>query len=175
MLFAYLFRRISGRRLPTRIGPTVAPQLFARWNSITDLRIAQNGRALASDDPASREYFGIAPRNVRRARVNLTVEKDCGPMGSESEPRDFAGYITKEPPDGEVLLQLSEKSLLTRQSFPVLDTECNKAPGPSTPTRNAPGAPPAEPDPKSHRVDISSFSPSDREFPNRHAVSPPAL
>ena len=61
VLFAGLFRKISDCRFPVCIGPTAASQLFACGNSISDLRIAENGWALASDDPALEEYFEIAP------------------------------------------------------------------------------------------------------------------
>ena len=51
ILFADLFRRISGCRLPIYTGPTVASQFFSCLGSITDLRIAQNGWALTSNNP----------------------------------------------------------------------------------------------------------------------------
>ena len=123
VLSADLFRKISDCRLQICIGPAVAPQLFAFRNSTTDLRSAKNGWALTSNDPASTEYFEIVSRNVRRARVRLPLEKYRGQLGLESEPRDFAGNVTNEPSDDALLLQVSEGSLLTQRSFPVLDPE----------------------------------------------------
>ena len=62
ILFADLFRKIGDCRLPICIGPTLASQLFACRNSITDLRIAKNGWAPASDDPALKVYFKVPPK-----------------------------------------------------------------------------------------------------------------
>ena len=81
-LFADVFRKIGDYRLPICVGPEVASQLFACWNSITDPRIAKNGGAPTSNDPALSEYFGGVSRNVHRARVRLTLKKYRGQMGS---------------------------------------------------------------------------------------------
>ena len=92
IFFADSPHKIGDCRVPICVGPKAASQLFARWNSI-----AKNNRPLASDDPALEEYFGIAPHNVHRARIRLTIEAYRGQMGSESEPRDAAGYLINEP------------------------------------------------------------------------------
>ena len=64
ILFAYLSRKMGGCRLPMNIRPAVASRLFSCWNAITELRIAKNGWALASDEPALKEFFEIVSRNV---------------------------------------------------------------------------------------------------------------
>ena len=56
-----------------------------------------------SDDPALKEYFAIAPRNVSRARIRPTVEKYPGRMGPDREPRDAAMYLNNEPSGNELL------------------------------------------------------------------------
>ena len=61
ILFADLFREIGYCRVPICFGPTVATQLFSRWNAITDLQIRKNGRALSSPDRALGEYLGLFP------------------------------------------------------------------------------------------------------------------
>ena len=60
VLFADLFHKIGGSRLPFCIGPAVATQLFACWHAIS---------VLASGDPASKEYSEFVSRNVNRARA----------------------------------------------------------------------------------------------------------
>ena len=115
-----MFRKIGDFRLPLCVFPRVALQLFAFWNSITDLQIAKTKWPLAPDGPAPEEYIDIAPRNVRRARIRLTIVEYRGQMGSESEPRDAAGYLSKEPSDDELLPLGPEEVLLAQQSFPVL-------------------------------------------------------
>ena len=69
ILFADLFQKIGDCRLPPRIGPAAATQLFSCWNAIADLRIQENGWALSSSDPALEENVEIVSRSVRGARV----------------------------------------------------------------------------------------------------------
>ena len=70
ILFAYLPHKIGDCRLPICVGPTMTSQLFARWRSITDLRIAKNKWPHASDDPNKWGPSGLAaPREVDQGIV----------------------------------------------------------------------------------------------------------
>ena len=114
---------------------------------MSDIRIAKNGRALASDDPALEEYFEVAPRNARRARVRLTVEKFRGQMGSESVSRDLMGDIINDPSDDELPPIIPDEILLAQESCPALDPEWDTTPNPNTPERQAPASSRVAPDP----------------------------
>ena len=61
---------------------------------------------------------------------------------------------------------------MAQQSFPVLDLDWETCPNPSAPKRDVQAPPPTEPDSKAPRVDKSSYSRGDLEFPRRHAMSP---
>ena len=172
-LFADLFHKIGDCRLPICAGPTEATRLFSCWNAITDLRIAKNGWALASDDPASKERFEIAPRNVNRARVGLTLERFRGDAGSDNEPRVAERNIFYGPSDNKLLQQVSDESLLAQHCIPVLGPKWTSVPNPHTPERNAPDVSRTAPGPEAHRVDASLTSKGASEFSNRHAAPPP--
>ena len=148
--------------------------MFSCWNSISDRRIAQKGRAPDSNDPTLTEYFEIVSRNVYRARVRLALEKYRGLMVSEGEPRDAAGNIINEPSDDELLPQVSEECLRAQQPLPVLDLKWNTVPNPSAPERDAQAPLAEEPDPQDRRVDTCPYSRGDLEFLRRHAASPSA-
>ena len=92
----------------------------ARWNTFTDLRIGGNNSPLVSGDPTLKEYFEIAPRNVSRARICLTIGEYRGQMGSESAPQYAAGDTVNDPFDDEVLPLVPEELLSPQQSCPVL-------------------------------------------------------
>ena len=68
---AELFRKIGDCRLPIKIGPAVAPQFFASWDTLTDLRIEKHRWVLASDGRALMEHFEIVTRYVSRARIRV--------------------------------------------------------------------------------------------------------
>ena len=121
ILFAGPFREIGDCRFPRRFGPAAAARLFSFSNATTDLRVAKNGWALASDEPALKEPYVIVSRNVHRARVRLTLEQFRRHMGSENEPRDSEGIIGSGPSDDEPPTPISEEFLLAQHSFPVLD------------------------------------------------------
>ena len=59
VLFLELFRKSGACRLPMRIGPAVATQVFPCWSAIADLRAQKNGWAMSSSDPALKWYFEI--------------------------------------------------------------------------------------------------------------------
>ena len=88
--------------MPICIGLPVASQLSSRWDSITALRIAKNRWAVTSNDQPLKENFEIAPRNVNRARIRLTVERYRGQMGAENDARYPTGNIINDPA-GDVL------------------------------------------------------------------------
>ena len=98
----------------------MAPQLFACRNAISDLRIAKNGWALVSDDPLLKEYFDIVSRNVRRARVRLTLDNYRGQMGSGTAPRDPAGDIINDPSDDGLPPIAPDEISPAQESFPAL-------------------------------------------------------
>lgn len=81
--FACLFREIGDYRFPLNSDPTVASQFFGNWCILTDLRIPNNKWPMESTDVARREYFEVAPRNVSRARVRLSLEKPRTHSGGE--------------------------------------------------------------------------------------------
>ena len=114
VLFADLFRKIRDCRLPICI---------ACWNSVTDLRAAKNGWAIKTNDLAMEEFCEIVLRNINRARVRLTIDKRCGRVGSEDEPRDPTGIIINEPSDDELPPPISEESLPAQLYRPALDPE----------------------------------------------------
>ena len=130
--------------------------MFARWNSISDPRIAKNGWAFAPGDPALEEYSEIVSRHVRRVRVRLAPGKFRGHVGSESVPRGRAGNIIIDPSDDELPPSTPGEILLSQESFPVLGPEGNTTPNPNTPKRNAPDSSSASPGPKAPRVDFFS-------------------
>ena len=152
----------------------MASQLFASWTSVADLRVAKNNWPLASDNPALTEYFEIAPRNVRRARIRLTIEKSRGHMGPDSEPRNAAGNLTNKPSDDELPPVAPEELLLAQQTSSVLGPRWYAIPNPAAPKRDAKAPPPTQPDAKAPRVDASSYLQGDMEFPYRYTMTPPA-
>ena len=117
ILLADLFHKIGNCRLSICVGPEMAPRLFACWDSIADLRIAQNNWPLTSGDPGLMGIFEIAPRNVRRARFRLTIEKYRGLIGSDSEPRYAAGNPINVPSDDELLLLVPEERSFANSPF----------------------------------------------------------
>ena len=142
ILFADLFHNIGDCRLPICIGPTVAPQLFACWRTISDLRIEKNRWSVASDDPAFQEFFEIASRNVSRARSRVTIERRRGQMDPESAPQDAVGNIVNEQSDDELLPLVPEELLPPKRPCPVLGPEWDTIPNPTTPRRDAEAPPP---------------------------------
>ena len=83
---------------------------------------------MASTDPALKKFFEIVSRNVRRARVRLTLEKYRGQIGWGATPEDAEGNIINDPSDGEVPLIVSDGLLLAKESLLVLDTPWNVSP-----------------------------------------------
>ena len=136
------------------------------------------------------EYFEIAPRNVSRARICLTIERYRGQMGSEGEPRDAAGNPIKVPPDNELLRFVQGGLLLPQKSSPALDPRwntvprganrvgirCPKAfvpldpssirlPNPTVPQRDAKAPPSTQPDSKAPLVAIQTFHAAIQRLP----------
>ena len=70
IMFAQLFRKFGGCRLPINIGPAIVPHLFADRGVLTDSQnFSTNTWALESTDAACKQYFEVVSRNVSRARV----------------------------------------------------------------------------------------------------------
>ena len=97
ILVAQLFHKIWDCRLPINIGPTVAPQPFASWNVLTDTRISRCAWVLAPNDPALKENFGVASRNVTRARFCFSLGEPRAQADSDDLLRDAAGHVIVEP------------------------------------------------------------------------------
>ena len=169
-LFAQLFHWMGDCRLPINIGPSMAPQLFAGWSTLPELRIATRKWALGSDDVALKEFFEVVSRNVTRARVRLSSEKSRIQVGADDLPRHVDGNVIAELSGDELIPQASEDTLPTQISFPILDTTWKTFGNPTTPKRDPQSAPPTEPDPRVARTEGTSSAKEDLAFTLRHAM-----
>ena len=103
IIFAQMSREIGDRRLLSSIGPTAATHLFKMWNIGPGRRIAANQWSMELQSPDSKEFFGAAQRNIKRARDRLALEQARPRAGAEEGIRDHEGNIILGPSGDELI------------------------------------------------------------------------
>ena len=171
IVFARLFREIGDCRLPLSVGPAVAAQLFEMWNVLTDCRISRNRWSLGANDVERQEFCDAVSRNVAKVRTRLGLEQARLQAGLGAEIRDQNGDVIKDQLGDEVLPAISDAVLLGNTSFLALGPARNTFGNPSTPKREAQGAPLGALEPKLPKTEEAAESErDDLSFTHRHTA-----
>ena len=124
--------------------------------------------SFSSPDPALEEYFETVPRNVRRARVRLTLGNTAAQWNGARGLGMLKGTLSTTPRTTNC--RRVYRPTLRGPKIPTW----NSPPNPITPSKGlAPSFPGGAPDRKTARCDPVSAPVGDQDFADRHAATTP--
>ena len=115
----------------------------------------------------------MAPRNVTRARVRLSLEEACGQVGEDEVPRNHDGNVIAEPPMANRSRRSPTTPSLPSPLYRYWARRGIRTFG-KTAKREPSFAPPAEPKPEVAKTAIPESQEEDMAFTPRHAMGIPA-